>query len=227
MLFQKTCVTETGMSDFHKLTAISLKSQVLKVSPKHKFQRNYKNFDEDNFNKDLKLKLDSLEESDYFLFENIFIDVLNTHAPIETKTLPANSHQFMTKALRKAIMRLKPSRLNNMSLKSRNEENCVKYKRHQNFYTNLLRKTKQKYFCHLNTEDLNDNSVILKDKERLFTDSSIIANTYNNDFINITNILDLKPSMSKSKLLSDLLKLYEDHFSALKIKEKYKIHNKF
>ena len=29
--------------------------------------------------------------------------------------------------------------------------------------------------------------------------------------------------MPKYKLLSDILKLYEDHFSVLKIKEKYKI----
>ena len=33
--------------------AVSLKSQVLKASAKRKFYRNYKNFDEDNFNKDL------------------------------------------------------------------------------------------------------------------------------------------------------------------------------
>ena len=37
----------------------------------------------------------------------------------------------------------------------------------------------------------------------------------------------LKPSMPKFKSLSDLLKLYEDYFSVLKIKEKYKIQNKF
>ena len=33
--------------------------------------------------------------------------------------------------------------------------------------------------------------------------------------------------MSKSESLSDLLKLYKDHYSVLKIKEKYKIQNKF
>ena len=66
------------MLDFHKLTAVSLKYQVLKAPVKHK---------------DLKLKLDSLEELNYSLFENIFIDVLSTHAPIKTKTLRTNSHQ--------------------------------------------------------------------------------------------------------------------------------------
>ena len=33
------------------------------------------------------------------------MDGLNTHAPITTETVRANNHQFMTKALRKAIMK--------------------------------------------------------------------------------------------------------------------------
>ena len=57
--FKNTCVTATGMLNFHKLIVASLKSQLLKAPPKRKFCRNYKNVDEDNFNKDLKLKLDS------------------------------------------------------------------------------------------------------------------------------------------------------------------------
>ena len=68
---------------------------------------------------------------------------------------------------------------------------------------------------------------MLKDKNTLVTDSSIIANTFNNYFINIINTLNLKHSMAKSKSLSNLLKLYKDHFSVLKIKENYKIQNKF
>ena len=74
---------------------------------------------------------------------------------------------------------------------------------------------------------LHTNNILLKDKKRLVTNSSIIANTFNNYFINTANTLNLKPSMPKSKSLPDLLKLYENHFSVLKIKEKYKIQNKF
>ena len=102
--FKNICVTTTGMSDFLVSTAVSLKSQVLKAPAKRKFYSKYENFDEDNFNKDLKLKLDPLKELDYSLFENTFMNVLNTHAPTKTKTLRTNSHQFMTKALRKATM---------------------------------------------------------------------------------------------------------------------------
>ena len=87
------------MPDFYKLTAFSLKFQVFKVPAKHQFYRNYKKIVEDNFNKDLKLNLNSLEELDYSLFENTFIDVLNNHAPVKTEILRANNHQFMAKAL--------------------------------------------------------------------------------------------------------------------------------
>ena len=39
------------MSDFDKLTAATLKSQVLRAAAKRKFYTNYKNFDDYNFNK--------------------------------------------------------------------------------------------------------------------------------------------------------------------------------
>ena len=73
---------------------------------------------------------------------------------------------------------------------------------------------------------LQTNNIILKDKNRLVTGVSIIANTFNNYLVNITNTLNLKASMPKSKSSSDLLQLYEDYFS-VKIKEKDKIQNKF
>ena len=57
--FKNTCVTVTGISDFHKLIAITLKSQILKAPPKIKTCRNYKTFDENRFNDDQKSKLQS------------------------------------------------------------------------------------------------------------------------------------------------------------------------
>ena len=69
----------------------------------------------------------------------------------------------------------------------------------------------------MDKNSLQTNNIILKDKYRLVTDSSIIANIFDKYFINISNTL--KPSMPKSKALSDSIKLYEDYFSVLKIKE--------
>ena len=94
--FKNTCVTVTEVSDFHKLTAVSLRYQILMSPLKIKTYRNYKAFDENRFNEDLKSKLDSIEKIDYPLFESIFIDAINTHAPVTTKKVRANNLQFMT-----------------------------------------------------------------------------------------------------------------------------------
>ena len=150
----------------------------------------------------------------------------------------------MNKALRKAIMTR--FRLKNIYLKTCNNENWDKYKKQRNFCTNLLRKTKNDYFRCLNIKDLNDNkkflkkvkpffsdkgletnNIILKGKDELITDSSTLANLFNNCFINITNTLKLKKSQSKSQSLSKLLTHYKDHLSIQKIKETFKIKEKF
>ena len=62
--------------------AVSLKSQTLKAFPERKLYRDWKTFDSD-----LKSKIDSMTNLDYSSFEKIFINVLNTHAPIKTKEL--------------------------------------------------------------------------------------------------------------------------------------------
>ena len=64
IILKNTCVTVTGISDFHKLAAVSLKSQVLKAPPKTKTYRNYTTFDENRFNQDVKPILDSIEKMD-------------------------------------------------------------------------------------------------------------------------------------------------------------------
>ena len=91
-MFKKACVLESGISDFHKLTAATLKSKILKAPPKRNLYRDYKVFDENNFNNDLKTKLDSIKILDYFSLEDIFMKVLNTHAPVKTKIIRANNH---------------------------------------------------------------------------------------------------------------------------------------
>ena len=96
--YLKPCILETEISDFHTFTA-----------------RYYEAFDENNFNNDLKLKLDSTKNLYYSSFEDIFINILNTLAPTKTKILKVNNHEFMTKALRKALMVI--SRLKNVYLK--------------------------------------------------------------------------------------------------------------
>ena len=51
--FQKTHVTETGLSDYHKLISTFFKSRFSKAKPRVIKYKNYKNFDKNNFLDDL------------------------------------------------------------------------------------------------------------------------------------------------------------------------------
>ena len=111
--FQDSCVFETGLSDFQKLTTTVLKQYFPKPKPKIVSYRNYRNFRNDEFRVELNneiLKHD-INNTEYQYFLNVFIEILNKHAPMKTKYLRANQGKFTTKGLHKAIM--KRSRLRN------------------------------------------------------------------------------------------------------------------
>ena len=71
-------------------------------------------------------------------FEQIFLEVLNTHAPVKTILLRANNVPYMTKALRKVIM--KRSELENKYVKNKTKENFISYKKQRNFCSKLYKK---------------------------------------------------------------------------------------
>ena len=102
--FMNCSTFETGISDFHKLTSIMFRSHYIKASPKTKLYRDYKNFDEQKFNKNLKEKLENSKNLDYAIFQISFLRILNEFAPVKKKILRGNNSPFMTKTLRKAIM---------------------------------------------------------------------------------------------------------------------------
>ena len=83
--FQNTNVFETGLSDFHKITVSVLKSHFPKQKPNIFSYRNFKRFRNNSFraefdNELLKYDLCNIE---YQHFLNIFLDILNKHAPIK------------------------------------------------------------------------------------------------------------------------------------------------
>ena len=138
------------------------------------------------------------------------------------------------------------SSLKNVYLKTQNSKNGENYKKQINFCTNLLKKRKSGYFCNLNIKDLNDNkkfrkriklffsdkdlktnNTIIKDKNELITNNSTLANLFNNYFINIACTLKLKQSPPKFSLIPNLLIHYRDDLSVKKVKETYKIVEKF
>ena len=214
--FQESSTLETGLSDFHKMVLTVFKSEAPNLTPKVVSYRKYKLFDSDKFKLEVsdKLSMQDLSTMDYKNFKDTIIDSLNKHAPLKRKYLRANHSNFITKELSKAIMQR--SKLRNLYLKVRSDENRIRYKKQRNICVSLLRKAKRKHFEDLSIADVTDNkkfwkrvkplfgnkikgnpNIALVESNDLITDEKSLAETFNNYFVNVVsnlgiNILDDK-----------------------------------
>ena len=91
-------------------------------------------------------------------------NVLNTHVPVKTKMIRFNSNVFITKELRKEIM--KRSKLRNKFNRNRNHENWCKFKFQRNCCVNLLRKMEKQYYENLSDKNVMDN--LLENHKAIF-----------------------------------------------------------
>ena len=84
-LFKNSSDIEVRISDHHSFIVTALKSELVKGNAKTKIYRNYKSFDINNFQRDLNDELNENFVSGYSQFHNIFVKVLNDHAPLKKK----------------------------------------------------------------------------------------------------------------------------------------------
>ena len=130
---------KTGLSDFHKMAITVLKTSFQKAKPKILHFRDRRNFNVHTFRGDLKAELG--DTSNYSDFEEKFLKVLDKHAPVKKKVVRANDKPYMTKALRRAIMRR--SSLRNKFLKYKTPDLDRAYKKQRNYTNKLLKKEKK------------------------------------------------------------------------------------
>ena len=92
--FQSTCVIETGLSDFHRVTVSVLKMHFRKLPPKIISYRDYESFENERFMDSLILALNS-RNIDYTKNPDVFCEVcqneLNHHAPRKRKYIRGNN----------------------------------------------------------------------------------------------------------------------------------------
>ena len=139
--FQNSTTIETGLSDFHKLTITVMKSYYPKQTPLIRSYRDYKNFDQQLFQRELFSELyNHFSKMSYNKFEEIVVRLLNQYAHIKERYIRANISPFMNKTLTKAAMTR--SRLHNRFIKNPTPENKTNYKKYRNFCTGLFRKEK-------------------------------------------------------------------------------------
>ena len=172
--FFKTETLFTGLSDFHKLVTAVFKTTFLKSKPKEIIYRDFKKFSEESFNEELSLKLTNECVNDYSSFENIFLDTLNHHAPVNKKLLKANHALYITKTLRKAIMRR--SNLQTKYFKTRTPESLKKYRKQKNYCIRLYKKERKTFFNDLKVSNMSDNKTFWKNIQPIFSENPKIAN---------------------------------------------------
>ena len=145
----------TGLSD--KLVVTIMKTTFIKRKPQEIEYRCYKKFDYIYFKQDLCLRLASNVEvnTNFSLFQNIFLQVLNRHAPLKKKLIRANEVPDMTKALRKAIMTR--SRLDNQYHKNKSIDEYNAFKKQRNFCNRLYKRERKTFYSNLHPKNITDN----------------------------------------------------------------------
>ena len=118
-----------------------MKMSLKKHSPIERHYRDYKYFDRTRFKNNLNEQLSESISNDES-FETTFIEVMNRHAPLRKKFLRANHAPYITKTLRKAIMRR--SQLETKYLKTKTQTNPKLYKKHKDFCSKLYKRERRK-----------------------------------------------------------------------------------
>ena len=83
------------------------------------------------------------------------MNLLEHHAPLKKKILRANNVPYITKKLRKAIM--KRSQLENIDSKTSTEKSLKAYKKQKNYVSRLYKKERKMFFNSLNSSVISDN----------------------------------------------------------------------
>ena len=176
--FQNTCITETGLSDFHKLISTFFKTQITRLKPKIVFYRNYKHFEDSRFLEDLNSTDFSLNTDDpnenYNFITDKFLNVVNRHAPLKKKTLRGNQAPFLTKELRKEIYTR--SKLKNKYNRNPTEENKAIYKKQRNKCVYLRRKAIKVYFNKVTKTGVQSNKDFWKLIKSFLTNKGFLEN---------------------------------------------------
>ena len=100
MAFQNTTTVFKGLPDFHKLFLTVLKTSITKSKPQKITYRDYKNLDSVRFNDELKYILVKEKITSCTKFDEMFLRILNQHAPLKSELLRANHSSYISKPLK-------------------------------------------------------------------------------------------------------------------------------
>ena len=161
----QTEVIDCHLSD-HNVILCALKGGVPKLPPRTKEFRSFKNYCKVSFVNDLKnipwSLIDSVDSVDdaVFLWEKLFCDIADKHAPIQKKRLKGHSTPWVTDKLRE------DRRNRDYHLRKAHRTNSTyhwnMYKKLRSFSNREDRRLKSNYFCKLINDSKGDSSQMWK-----------------------------------------------------------------
>ena len=113
----------------------------IKLPPIKQFYRNYKRFNPKFFQLDLNKNLKRANINNFSDLNLIFSSTLNAHAPTKEKLIRGNHKPFISKALKKEMM--KRAHLKNILNKTNSKTDHNNYKRQRNLVVALTKKEKK------------------------------------------------------------------------------------
>ena len=252
LAFQNTTTTFTGLSDCNKLVLTVLKTTFSKNKPKELFYQDYKKFNFSDFNDKLKIIFSRNTVKSCYQFDQIFLNVLHKHAPKKRELLRENHSSYISKPLRKAIMRR--SYLEKVYYKNKSEKSFKAYKKQKNFCSRLYKKERKRFFNNLTPLFVTDNKLFWKtiktffsnkgnygsqiklvEKDEVLQNDYLIAKELNKFFKNAVPTLNIKENKFITNRSSDgiadsvdkAIDKYKFHLRILLIQKHLKNHDVF
>ena len=241
--FMHSQTIQTGISDFHKMTLTQMKLTYNKLLPKTITYRDFKSFNKDAFEEELKFALQAANtQPAYANFLSILSRTLHNHDPVKKRKVRGNQVPFMNKALRKVIMRR--SNLLNKFVNNRTTENWESYRKQRNKCVKIRNNTRREYFKKLDVPHLSNSHFwtrlkpffseksgsrkkpIINGNDVILSDNAAVAEVFSKHFANITDTLNLPeyiPSRDHNPDISEpvlrAIEIYKAHPSIRNINE--------
>jgi len=241
--FKNTTTFDLGLSDFHKMVITSFRFQYKPGAPKVTYYRSYKNFSKPKFKEDLGKALNEKNCEIYEVFEENFLKTLEKHAPLKKKTLRANDAPYMTRNLRKAMM--KRTELATKYNKTRNMVDYNNFRKHKNYVNRLYKRERKNYFNSLDKNDVQNvkkfwkvwnplisdkcrtqNAITLVQGKKIITKESEVAAEFKQEFSNAVKNLNIDFDWQATTDITNIadpidmvIEKYKDHPSILKINQ--------
>ena len=192
-----------------------------------------------------------MKEDTYEEFENAVTLSLNSVSAEKKRTLRANDKDFVTKEMRKAIMRR--SYLENQKFELKTEESILAFKKQKNYCNRLRKRTRKNYYDNLDLRKITDNNkfwdtlcplfsdkggirekIVLVENNEIISGKEEVAEIFNNyfagsaDSLGITENKLLLTSVPETDIdVEKCIKKFESHPSIINIKRHVQIDVRF